>query len=410
MSLQGTLEQSPLRDRHFRVLAVGNIINNLGETAFVGIGPLIIVQLTGRDAVPAFVVSVALASLLSPVIGSLVDRWDWRALFLGGLLGQTATITALFVAVRHGTLGALPLAALFFVNSVSANTYLTAWKVGLGYLFPSFRRRARATLNTMYYATGVAGPLIAAVLVRVGDLTWFLIFDLVTFAAPVVSLAVIVRAGQGRPPRQRPAPEASAPGLLSDVAATFHLVSGDRVLRSLLVYFVFVAATPVSLLSSLIALRLEAHYSPLLMIALANLAIYCGNQTVSARSDFAPGTVLATGGLAAVAGVALLPVGFAPVFAVGVALVGMAIGVGLSYYVIALVEFAPESRYGAISGTFGLCAAGTGIVAGGLFAVGLRVSLTVTYGQLIVAAIGVCWAAKRHLAAVATATASDSRG
>ena len=243
------------------------------------------------------------------MIGSLVDRWDWRALFLGGILGQTATMTAMFVAVRHGTLGALPLAALFFVNSVSANTYLTAWKVGLGYLFPSFRRRARATLNTMYYATGVAGPLIAAVLVRAGDLTWFLIFDLVTFAAPVVSLAVIVRAGKGRPPRERPAPEAAAPGLLSDVAATFHLVLGDRVLRSLLVYFVFVAATPVSLLSSLITLRLDAHYSPLLMIALANIAIYCGNQTVSVRSDFAPGTVLVTGGLAAAAGVALLPVG-----------------------------------------------------------------------------------------------------
>jgi hypothetical protein len=282
--------------------------------------------------------------------------------------------------------------------------------VGLGYLFPPFRRRARATLNTMYYATGVAGPLIASVLVRAGDLTWFLIFDLVTFAAPVVSLAVLVRAGKGRPPRARPSPEAPGPGLLPDVSATFHLVWRDRVLRSLLVYYVFVAATPVSLLSSLIALRLDAHYSPLLMIAIANIAIYCGNQTVSVRRDFAPGSMLATGGLAAAAGVALLPVGFPLVFAVGVALVGIAIGVGVSYYVVALVEFAPESRYGAVSGTFGLSAAGTGIVAGGLFAVGLRVSLTVTYVQLMVAAIGVCWAAKRHLAAVARAKEGDSRG
>ena len=91
----GTVEQSPLRDSDFRVFAAGNVINNLGETAFVGIGPVIIVQLTGRDAVPAFVVSVALASLLSPVIGSLVDRWDWRAPFLVRVLRPDRTITGL---------------------------------------------------------------------------------------------------------------------------------------------------------------------------------------------------------------------------------------------------------------------------------------------------------------------------
>lgn len=180
-----------------------------------------------------------------------------------------------------------------------------------------------------------------------------------------------MHAGTGRPPpRERPAPEAWATGFLSEVAATFQLVSRDRVLRSLLAYYVFVAATPVTLLSSLITLRLDAQVSPLLLIAIVNIAIYCGNQTVSARRDFTPGTTLATGGLAA--GVALLPVGSTPVFAVGVALVGMAIGVGVSYYVVALVEFAPESRYGAISGTFGMCAAGSGLAVGGLFAVGMR--------------------------------------
>jgi hypothetical protein len=278
----GTAERSPLGDRRFRVFALGNVVNNLGETAFIGIGPLLLATRAGSGAAGVYVIAAGVSSLVSPWVGAAIDRHGWQRFFVAGLVAQALSISALVLLIHQGTSSLVPYSAVLIINQIAANAYLNGWKVGLGELFPTFRKRARASLNTMFYAAGIAGPLLAYVILQQTGYVGFLVFDLATFAAPLTSLALIA---DRRPGQVQRLGAETRPGIVRGVRVAVAAIAHDRPLRTLLVFYLCLAAMSGSVLSVLIVVRFGASGRPLQVLAVVNVCVY-HNLTITIKISF----------------------------------------------------------------------------------------------------------------------------
>lgn len=359
-------ERAPLSDSRFRRFATGNVINNVGETAFVGVAPLLLVQIYGPSAAALSVIATALSGVLSPVVGAAIDARGWRPFFYAGLAVQSLSIGAVTAALVAGRPPLAALGVLLVVNAVASLGYLSAWKVGLNELFPDFRRRARGSLNTLFYMTGIVGPLTAFVILSTNGVTLFLIFYVITSSAPVVALLQIDR---GRP-RAASRTDGTAMRALS---AGLTYIRGSVVLRRLLVLRCLASALPPTLIGALIVLEFESYAAaPLLILAVSNAMVYLGNQYVSRMADFREVEIVLVYGTMSLAGIALLNVDSMYAFVAGVAVFGIATGVGLSHFVLATVVYSPPEIYGSISGVFGLASSVLGLTVGVLLSQGGR--------------------------------------
>lgn len=89
---------NPWRDRSFGVFAVGNLVNNIGESAYTVALPLLVYQLTGSlGAMAVLMAATPVALLLGPVLGAVVDRHGSRVLVVPGLLLQLVAAVCLNV-------------------------------------------------------------------------------------------------------------------------------------------------------------------------------------------------------------------------------------------------------------------------------------------------------------------------
>lgn len=383
-------ERAPLSDSRFRRFATGNVINNVGETAFVGVAPLLLVQIYGPSAAALSVIATALSGVLSPVVGAAIDARGWRPFFYAGLAVQSLSIGAVTAALVAGRPPLAALGVLLVVNAVASLGYLSAWKVGLNELFPDFRRRARGSLNTLFYMTGIVGPLTAFVILSTNGVTLFLIFYVITSSAPVVALLQIDR---GRP-RAASRTDGTAMRALS---AGLTYIRGSVVLRRLLVLRCLASALPPTLIGALIVLEFESYAAaPLLILAVSNAMVYLGNQYVSRMADFREVEIVLVYGTMSLAGIALLNVDSMYAFVAGVAVFGIATGVGLSHFVLATVVYSPPEIYGSISGVFGLASSVLGLTVGVLLSRVDVIGLEAFYLILTVLAVGTFVAAVRY--------------
>ncbi len=384
-------EVPPLSDARFRRFAAGNVINNIGETAFVGVAPLLLVQVYGPAAVALSVVATAVSGLLSPFVGAAIDMRGWRMFFYIGLAVQSASILAVVASLAVGRLPLALLGILLVVNATASISYLSAWKVGLNELFPDFRRRARGTLNTLFYMTGVIGPLAAFGIISVNGVTLFLVFYVVTSFAPVVAL---LRIDRGRPRTVSRADGTAMAALAAGVTA----IRGSTVLRRLLLLRCLASALPTTLIGALIVLRFESYAAaPLLILAVSNVTVYVGNQYVSRMADFPEAKIVLVYGTLGLAGIAILNIDNLYAFVIGVAIFGIATGVGLSHYVLAVVVYSPTQVYGSIGGVFGLASSVLGIAVGLVLSMVDMIGLRAFYLILTLLALATFAAAVRYI-------------
>ena len=365
-------------------------MNNVGETAFVGVAPLLLVQVYGPAAAALSVIATALSGVLSPVVGAAIDTRGWRPFFYLGLAVQSLSIGVVATALFAGRPPLAALGVLLLVNSVASLAYLSAWKVGLNELFPDFRRRARGSLNTLFYLTGIVGPLTAFAVLSTNGATLFLIFYVVTSFAPVAALLQIDRG------RSRTAPRADATARAA-LSAGLAYIRGSTVLRRLLVLRCLSSALPSALIGALIVLEFESYAAaPLLILAVSNAMVYLGNQYVSRMADFRESAIVLVHGTMSLAGIALLNVDSRSAFVTGVAVFGIATGIGLSHFVLAAVVYSPPEIYGSISGVFGLASSVLGLAVGVLLSRVDAIGLDAFYLVLTMLTVGTFVAAVRY--------------
>ncbi|AUG80995.1 MFS transporter [Kitasatospora sp. MMS16-BH015] len=310
------IEAPPWRDRRFRVFALGNFVNNLGESAYkVGL-PLYLYQLTGSLAVISWTAALAPAVLLvSPWVGALVDRWGARPFVVPGLLVQVIGAVGLNLCLLGGrvSLGVLfPLAALV---QFGGELYRCGWITGVRGMFPANPGRSRAVLSSLFTASNIAGPLLVAGglgLVGYQGLLWF---DAATFLAPIAVWLLGVH-----PPAKAGAAAATRPGLGRELLDGWRVIRAEReVLHAELASVPLQFVSGVGLLAFLVwYLRSELGASTgtvSLTQGLANLGALAGSAYVAGRAGLRPQRVLAVAAVVMTAAPLLMAFAPTPVLA-----------------------------------------------------------------------------------------------
>ncbi|MFD6880772.1 hypothetical protein [Rhodococcus sp. NPDC060084] len=158
------------------------------------------------------------------------------------------------------------------------------------------------------------------------------------------------------------------------------------------------SALPTTLIGALIVLRFESYAAaPLLILAVSNVTVYVGNQYVSRMADFPEARIVLVYGTLGLAGIAILNIDNLYAFVIGVAIFGIATGVGLSHYVLAVVVYSPTQVYGSIGGVFGLASSVLGIAVGLVLSMVDMIGLTAFYLILTLLALATFAAAIRYI-------------
>ena len=198
------------RDRDFRMLWLGQLVNGLGRQVTVVALPFELWQLTHSSLSIGALALVQLAPILVFSLGggAVADAVDRRRLLI---------VTQLLLAATSLTLAVLamqpspPVWALYGVAFVAAGVGAVdgpARSSALPRLVPRERLPAAIAVNWLSGQTvAVAGPVFAGVLIATSGVAAAFIFDVLTFLASLVALLVIAPI----PPH----PEARRPSLRS---------------------------------------------------------------------------------------------------------------------------------------------------------------------------------------------------
>ncbi|ATL82571.1 hypothetical protein SMALA_2337 [Streptomyces malaysiensis subsp. malaysiensis] len=195
-----SVEPNPLADRRFLVFAAGNAANNVGEALYATALPLLAYQLTDSLVVMAWLAAaVPVSDLFAPALGAWADRRGVRGLIVQGLLAQAGAALAMNLLLLGGHSAPWLLFLCAVVLETGGLAYRTGWMTGVPAQFPDCPVRARGTLNSLFLATTLAGPLLVAALLPWVGYQGLLWLNLPTFFAPLVVWAVGVRPARSAP-------------------------------------------------------------------------------------------------------------------------------------------------------------------------------------------------------------------
>ncbi|MEU3854345.1 MFS transporter [Streptomyces sp. NPDC029554] len=343
------VEPSPFAERSFRVFAAGNTVNNLGEALYATALPLLAYRLTGSLAVMTWLAAtVPMSMLLAPWFGSVADRRGTARLVLYGLLAQASAATVMNLLLWQGDPEPWVLFVCALVVAAGGVAYRVGWMTDVPVMFPRCPARARGTLNSLFLATTLAGPvLVAATLPLLGYLG-VLWLNLPTFFAPLAVWAAGVR-----PPR-RPAtdPRRHEPARLRGV---WRDTVADRRIAVTLVLQMVLEAVCGTGLTSLVLFELRHSWQLSAqqagwVVAAMNLSLLTGNLLVSQRERLRPATLLPVAVVVRAVSLALLAVPVWPLFLVALALGAVAQGALLAAVVMLRVRYLPQEVMGRASG------------------------------------------------------------
>ncbi|UNO38719.1 MFS transporter [Streptomyces sp. MST-110588] len=356
------VEPSPLRDRRFRIFATGNALNNVGEAVYATVLPLMVYDLTGSlAAMSLLAAAIPLSLVAGPWLGSAADRWGPRVLVVPGLLVQATGAVIMNLGVTAGHAPTWLLFGCAFLIALGGSAYLTGWVTGVPGMFPDCKVRARGTLNSIFFATTVAGPLlITATLPWIGY-TGLLWLNAMTFAAPIAVWAMGIH-----PPRKQPVP-AARPRAGRGVREGWRAITSDPRMLTITVVHVVLALLCGTGLQTLLVydLRHSWHVSGATssaVILAANACMLLGNLLVAQRATFRPHLSLTLGtGLRALT-LFLLVAPLWPVFVGAMALGALGQGAVLSTMVMMRVKYVSAEVLGRSSGLLSLLAGGAALL------------------------------------------------
>ena len=189
------IDLAPLkRNRDFRLLFIGQLISFLGSMVSYMAVPYQVYQLTRSNAL---VGALGIAQLLPVLIfgllgGAYADRVNRRRLMLSCESAMALVIAALLVnsLVTHPSLAAIfVLAALLQAIAAFHTPAMEALTQKL--VDPAQYAAAGALSGFRGSAGAIAGPLLGGVLIAAFGLTGAYLFDLLSFAAAVVCIALM---------------------------------------------------------------------------------------------------------------------------------------------------------------------------------------------------------------------------
>ena len=180
--------------RAFFVVWGGQLISVIG-TSVTGFALQFWVFLETGSVTQLAMVTLAVtlpATLLSPVAGALVDRWDRRLVMIGAdTLAGAATLLIAFLYFTD----ALEIWHIYLTAGIGAvgNAFQSpAWLAAMPTLVPKKHLdRANGMTQLIEGVAFVLGPLIAGALLALSGLGAILILDLTTFAIAVGALIVV---------------------------------------------------------------------------------------------------------------------------------------------------------------------------------------------------------------------------
>jgi MFS family permease len=217
---------TPLRNRQFRRLFVGQSLSFFGDTVlFLSLG-ILAKQLTGSNAqAGAIFLMLALPSLAPPLTGYLIDRVRRRPLMIAVDLATCLAVLPLLLVHEPGQAWVIDVVALLYGLSLNL---ISGARTGLvndmlpGELLGS----ANALLATVGQGLRLVAPLVGAGLLAAFGITAVVLLDLATFLIAVVALSLIRVEESAPEPRGR---------LREDLAAGFRHVRRTPLLLQLMV-------------------------------------------------------------------------------------------------------------------------------------------------------------------------------
>ena len=191
----------PLRERNYRLFFIGNVSSNLGTFCQSIAQSLLVYELTGSTALVGVVnfAQFAAVPVLSPLAGSMADRYDRRRLLMVVQIASftiSALLTGLAVAGLASAGVVIALAALLGVSSSVQFPVSRAFAPQL----VSERNLGRA-INLDSVAVNVAralGPVAGAVLVDRFGVSWAFGVNSASYLLLVAALAMIDPQPQAR--------------------------------------------------------------------------------------------------------------------------------------------------------------------------------------------------------------------
>ena len=194
---------------------------------------------------------------LAPFGGVLADRYSRRLLIAGADALVAVSTVALFVAflTGHGTYWMIFL--IMAVRGLGQGVQLPAVGALLPQITPPEHLGRVNGFNSSIHATvTLVSPLLAGALLSVAPIQWVLLLDVVTAAAAIAIVLILVRV-----PVHEGADAARGVHPLRDIASGLSYINRHRFVRRLLAYFAMLnfLAAPVSFLTPLQVTRTFAN-------------------------------------------------------------------------------------------------------------------------------------------------------
>lgn len=230
----------PLREalrelRPFLVIWAGQLVSALGS-GLVGFAvPVAVFQRTGSvEALSVLMLAWMVPSLLlSPVAGTLVDRWDRRRVLVAADTGQALITLAMAGLVLGGHFEVRYLAAASIAASVVAAFQEPAFSAAIPALVPP-RHFARAVslLQLLGPVSMIVAPLLGGALLVAIGLGGIMVVDGVSYLAAVTSLLLVHIPRPAPQPGDEGAAEAEPRGVAAFRRFGREAAAGYRFLRS----------------------------------------------------------------------------------------------------------------------------------------------------------------------------------
>ena len=184
----------PLRDRNFRLLFTGRVIDQLGDAVSPAALTLAIVIATHSSAGLAVVLVCALLPkvALLPIGGVVVDRLRPRRVAMAAAVVSGTAQLSIGLSLLAGHID-FPLIAIAAAVKGAASAFDTPATLPLvaGTTVDDGRQAANSLMGIAGSATNLAGPALAGVLIFTVGAGWAFVLDAATFGVSACTLALI---------------------------------------------------------------------------------------------------------------------------------------------------------------------------------------------------------------------------
>jgi hypothetical protein len=184
----------PLRDKNFRILFAGRVVDALGDAVSPAALALAVVTATRSSAGLAVILVCGMLPrvALLPFGGVVVDRAGARRVALASDAVSGVAQLSIGVLLMAGRLAIAPIAAAAAAGGAASAFGVPATSpLVAGTVEASGQQAAYSLLAVAGSATSVAGPAIAGALIFTAGAGWAFVLDAATFAVSAGTLALI---------------------------------------------------------------------------------------------------------------------------------------------------------------------------------------------------------------------------